>query len=924
MKINRLRVITSFAILSLLLSMSPVQARPNPSLIETHYQETESSGDPDLPEGLTSSEWQNIQNQIMSNPSQQVYLKASNTDAYDYFGRSVAVSNNTVVVGAYSEDSAATGVNGDQNDNSAGVAGAAYVFVRDGTTWTQQAYLKASNTDAGDVFGRSIAVSNDTIVIGARSEDSAATGINGDQDDDSASMSGAAYVFVRDGTTWTQQAYLKASNTDAGDEFGISVAVSNDTIVVGAQYEASAATGVNGDQNDNSASGSGAAYVFVRDGTTWTQQAYLKASNTDANDHFGNSVAVSNDTIVVDAWGEDSAATGVNGNQNDNSADAAGAAYVFVRDGTTWTQQAYIKASNTGAGDWFGGSVAVSDDTIVVGAQYEESAATGVNGDQNDNSASCSGAAYVFVRDGTTWTQQAYLKASNTDAHDEFGVSVAVSNDTVVVGALYEDSVATGVNGDQNDNSASSAGAAYVFVRDSTTWTQQAYLKASNTDAGDFFSTSVAVSNDTIVVDAWGEDSAATGVNGNQNDNSADAAGAAYVFFNESSPPPTSYQQKYLFVPLNWNGSQSGFESAATSQIDFFINEIPLSSCRDQVLVDFLDVESENFANFSCTDNPLRDIRNFVTDQTDYSPDDFDVVIGLTEASPCPPTAGQSNGANTIWVTTSSIIVTAHELGHIFGLEDQYCSNQAGSNDDRCNDGDIQNDGPLTGDINWLSPFLPFNCPPDGSNDSTGVKCCNYDSNHICSSEDYGVCCHGNLNSSGGRSTMSYANAPGTRGFDDIELAYLDSIPELQCKSSYILSGGVTPQTDSQGNTWILNINLMVQSDDSVESLGVTIDYGRPTQDSVLANLSGDYHLLIFDKDGLEIFQQTFSLYFDYTGPVFDEVDYSAIGYTEQDFSIRLPYARPMNTLVLYHGGEEIFSQQLPTISDIFLPVIRK
>ncbi len=469
--------------------------------------------------------------------TQQAYLKASNTDAFDHFGSSVAVSNDTIVVGAWGESSAATGVNGDQYDFNTNVAGAAYVFVRDGTTWTQQAYLKASNTDADDRFGYSVAVSNDTIVVGAFGEDSAATGVNGNQSDNSARSAGAAYVFVRDGTTWAQQAYLKASNTDAYAHFGSSVAVSNDTIVVGASYEDSAANGVNGDQNDNSAEDAGAAYMFVHDGTTWTQQAYLKASNTDAGDRFGVSVAVSNDTVVVGAYYESSVATGVNGDQNDNSAEDAGAAYVFVRDGTTWTQQAYLKASNTDAGDWFGTSVAVSNDTIVVGANGESSAATGVNGDQNDNSASGSGAAYVFVRDGTTWAQQAYLKASNTDAGDCFGCSVAVSNDTIVVGAFGEDSATLGVNGNQNDNSAGGAGAAYVFVRDGTTWIQQAYLKASNADAGDIFGESVAVSDDTIVVGAEVEFSAARGVNGNQNDNGAPNSGAAYVFVGELIVP---------------------------------------------------------------------------------------------------------------------------------------------------------------------------------------------------------------------------------------------------------------------------------------------------------------------------------------------------------------------------------------------------
>jgi hypothetical protein len=242
--------------------------------------------------------------------------------------------------------------------------------------------------------------------------------------------------------------------------------VAGDTVVVVARFEGSSARGVNGDQSDNSAPLAGAAYVFVRSGITWTQQAYLKASNTHMDDVFGYAVAVSGDTVVVGASGEGSNATGVNGDQSNNSTPGAGAAYVFVRNGTTWTQQAYLKASNTGAfgaDDNFGFSVAVSGDAVVVGAPYEDSNARGVNGNQSSNSALNSGAAYVFVRNGTTWTQQAYLKASNTGTDDHFGMSVAVSGDTAVVGAFDESSNATGVNGDQSDNSASGSGAAYIF-----------------------------------------------------------------------------------------------------------------------------------------------------------------------------------------------------------------------------------------------------------------------------------------------------------------------------------------------------------------------------------------------------------------------------------------------------------------------------
>jgi hypothetical protein len=366
-------------------------------------------------------------------------------------------------------------VNGDQSDNSSAWAGAAYVFVREGTNWTQQAYLKASNTGAQDRFGTSVSVSGDTIVVGGSSEDSNATGVDGDQSDDSAQEAGAAYVFVREGTTWTQQAYLKASNTGTGDGFGGSVAISGDTIVVGAGGESSNAIGVNGDQSNNRAGLSGAAYVFVREGATWVQQAYLKASNTGAEDSFGVSVAISGETVVVGASSESSNATGVNGDQENNKAWISGAAYVFAREGANWTQQAYLKASNTGAEDYFGYSVSVSGDTVVVGAPEDDSNATGVNGNQANNSAAGAGAAFVFVREGTNWTQHAYLKASNTGGPsrpdrpngDQFGYSVAVSGDTVAIGAWEEDSNAKGVNGNQSNNSAGESGAAYVFTESS-------------------------------------------------------------------------------------------------------------------------------------------------------------------------------------------------------------------------------------------------------------------------------------------------------------------------------------------------------------------------------------------------------------------------------------------------------------------------
>ena len=209
---------------------------------------------------------------------------------------------------------------------------------------------------------------------------------------------------------------------------------------------------------------------------------------------------------------------------------------MYTRTGSTWNQQAYIKASNSNAYDHFGWSVALSADgsTLAVGARLEASAATGINGNQLDNSALFAGAVYVFTRSGSTWSQQAYIKASNTNENNYFGWSIALSADgsTLAVGARLEASAATGINGNQLDNSTLGAGAVYVYTRSSSTWSQQAYLKASNTNAGDYFGYSVALSADgsTLAVGAYQEGSAATGINGNQADNNALYAGAVYVY----------------------------------------------------------------------------------------------------------------------------------------------------------------------------------------------------------------------------------------------------------------------------------------------------------------------------------------------------------------------------------------------------------
>jgi len=315
--------------------------------------------------------------------------------------------------------------------------------------------LTASDGAADGNFGRSVAIAGDTIVVGAY------------RDDNNGPWSGSAYVFTLAGITWTEQAKLTASDSAAFDEFGWSVSIADDTIVVGAPYD----------------DDSGSAYIFTRTGTTWTEQAKLTASDVAAGDQFGESAAISGDTIVVGS------------NLDDDNGINSGSAYIFTRTGTTWTEQAKLTASDGSAGDEFGISVAIMGDTIVVGAFSD------------DDNGSGSGSVHVFARTETAWTQQAKLTASDGAANDGFGTSVAIAGDTIVVGALGDD-----VNGIAN------SGSAYVFVRTGITWTQQGQLTASDGAVGDLFGGSVTISGDTIVVGAVLDDV-----------NAVDS-GSAYVF----------------------------------------------------------------------------------------------------------------------------------------------------------------------------------------------------------------------------------------------------------------------------------------------------------------------------------------------------------------------------------------------------------
>jgi hypothetical protein len=479
------------------------------------------------------------------------YLKVSNPGEDDRIGigdplvgvtLAMSADGNTVAVSTPHEDSGATGVNGNQRDESAWDSGAVYVFVRSGNSWTQQAYIKASNTQSSDKFGFAIALSGDghTLAVGATLEDSNARGINGDQPDNSAPSAGAVYVFGRSGASWTQQAYIKASNADESDQFGWSIALNDDgtTLAVGAQSEASAATGANGNQADNSAPDAGAAYVFVRHGSVWTQEAYIKASNAQGGDRFGFCVGLSGDgnTLAVCGYDEDGAARGVNGPVDEGAA-GSGAAYVFVRRGSAWTQEAYIKASNTIRNSAFGSSLALSADgsTLAVTAADEDSLSRGIDGDQTSAvmDEGSAGAVYVYARSDGAWRQQAYVKSFNIGPTDLFGIRMALSRDGSVLaaGAPGQAGGGRGLNANPEDFSAPESGAVYVFLRSAGRWTQHAYIKAPNAEAFDQFGSGVALSADgaALAVAANGDDSG-SGIDGNQGDNSLRDSGAVYVY----------------------------------------------------------------------------------------------------------------------------------------------------------------------------------------------------------------------------------------------------------------------------------------------------------------------------------------------------------------------------------------------------------
>jgi hypothetical protein len=360
-------------------------------------------------------------------------LLASDGADSNYFGYSVSISGDYAIIGSHCDDS---------------TRGSAYVFKRSGSSWSQEAKLVASDGAMGDFFGYSVSINGEYIAIGACEDDS---------------TRGSTYVFVRSGTSWLQEAKLVASDGVGGDYFGFSVSINGNYTIIGA-YQ------------DDSARGS--AYVFKRSGSSWSQEAKLVASDGSTEDYFGCSVSIDSDSVIIGALGDDL---------------TSGSAYVFKCSGSSWSQEAKLVASDGSAEDYFSYSVSINGDYAIIGMPQDDS---------------LRGSVYVFMRSGTSWSEVAKLVASDGVSFDYFGGSVSICGDYVVIGALGDNLV---------------CGSAYVFMRSGTSWSEVAKLVASDGSMDDYFGYSVSVCGDYAIIGAPNDDS---------------SRGSAYVFFRNQPPNP--------------------------------------------------------------------------------------------------------------------------------------------------------------------------------------------------------------------------------------------------------------------------------------------------------------------------------------------------------------------------------------------------
>ncbi len=433
---------------------------------------------------------------VFSQSGEQINkVTAHDRSTGDLFGWSVAIDGNWAVIGSYLNES------DENNSNPLNAAGAAYIFKKDSHgNWKQYQKIVASDRELGDYFGYSVDLDNGYIVVGSIYE---AHDENGSNEKINA---GSAYIYkLESNNEWVQKDKIVASDRSSTDNFGWSVAIDGNYVVVGVPIE-------DEDENGgNSKSNSGSAYIFKRNEENWSQVQKIVASDRDAIDYFGWTVAMDGDHLLVGAYSEDEDEVG------GNSLSDAGSVYAFKRSGSLWNEEQKIVPVDRGASDFFGYTVDIIGDLAVVGAHQEDHDTTG--GDQKDEA----GAAYVFQNNGTSWVEVQKLVASDREAEDFFGRAVAIDDNVIIVGAEEEDHNELGLS------NKASAGSAYVFEREMQGWNQVQKIVASDRDALDKFGRAVSISGNNILVGAYQEDSDVSG------NNFLSESGSAY-FFRDCKP----------------------------------------------------------------------------------------------------------------------------------------------------------------------------------------------------------------------------------------------------------------------------------------------------------------------------------------------------------------------------------------------------
>jgi len=362
-------------------------------------------------------------------------MMASDSEPISFFGSALSIDNDYAIIGAHGD-----------TDNGP-FSGAIYVFKRTGSTWTEEAKLLASDGMTNDMFGHTVSMDGDYAIIGAPAADGP----------------GYAYIFKNSGTNWTEEQKLTASDCEIWDEFGYSVSIDGEYAIIGAQYD-----------DDK-----GSAYIFKRTGSTWTEEQKLTASDGEIWDLFGMSVAICGEYAIIGGFGDDN---------------YTGSAYIFKRTGSTWTEQAKLIASDIIPGERFGHSVGIDGDYAYIGTTHDNNS---------------KGAVYVFKRNGTVWTEEQKLTASDGKSADNFGKSFSINDNCMIIGA-YEDS----------DNGPHS-GTVYVFNREGSTWIEKQKLHPSDGKTWQQFGFCISIDGDFVLIGAYAED---------------DFTGSAYVFTTKQQP----------------------------------------------------------------------------------------------------------------------------------------------------------------------------------------------------------------------------------------------------------------------------------------------------------------------------------------------------------------------------------------------------